>query len=187
MPACKNITITLQSQYDALLISERALANTQSEAHPHSAASVLIPNHLGSQFWICYSCPPPLNDTETRCYFFKLFLLSGTGEREQCVLSWGAGTREGWDGKVVFGLFEGLEDFDGRSGVEKKGFFFPTFTESGDQRGLFSIEVFQAKGKRREGVIFESVPVRETEDGGVRYALLKCRLMVRLWLMSITG
>lgn len=117
-----------------------------------------VPVLPGSQFWVCYRCPvPPFleegegeedHDEEDRvkyCYF----KLSVSG---QCVLSWGVGEKEQWRGKMMFGLFDGGRDFEGRRIVEKRGLFFPTPAAGPRKLGGqgFEVKIFRAKARRME-------------------------------------
>ncbi|RMY66138.1 hypothetical protein D0864_11910 [Hortaea werneckii] len=67
-------------------------------------AEVSIPIYASSQFWIVYACPRPLPGTrqeeeedgmQVRYYFFKLLV------RGQCIVSWGCGEQQGWQGKTI--------------------------------------------------------------------------------------
>lgn len=219
MPEYASFRVSLQSQYDAATIPEsssqvttvpapslRALhceSPALREQHPdktfddfqrgrqHTGVVVetTVPVLKGSQFWICYSCPPPPptapssdcsgeegdvvgeEEGESECarervryYYFKLFV-SG-----KCLLSWGVDEREYWKGKAIFGLFDGGRDFEGRRIVEKRGLFFPS--ESNGARGAtgegFEIRVFRAKARRRESSRYLGLGETLGAGGGVK-------------------
>jgi len=174
MPTHAGITISLQSQYDALTLPEHdvhittvspslsALANhtPKHNEHPdktfanhhHSPAATPIvtasvPAYPHSQFWLSYACaPPPLDvDGEEEAFAFYFFKLFVNGA---CILSWGIGARDQWKGKTVFGLFDGGRDFEGAKVVERRGLFFGAEAA----RGGFEVWVHRAKARRREGM-----------------------------------
>ena len=186
MPTHAGITISLQSQYDALTLPEHdvhittvspslsALANhtpTHNEHpdktfanHHHSPAATPIvtasvPAYPHSQFWLSYACaPPPLDDDgEEEAFAFYFFKLFVNGV---CILSWGVGARDQWKGKTVFGLFDGGRDFEGARVVERRGLFFGAEAA----RGGFEVWVHRAKARRREGV--KLVGVADVLGGG---------------------
>lgn len=135
------------------------------------AAEVYIPQYYGAQFWIHYQCsePPPefdiseqLKSTETRLYYFKLYL------RGKCVLSWGVGPEDRWAGKVSFGIYNSGTDFDGRRVLEKRGFFFKKEEGTPDSDHGFEIKVFRSKGRRREETRYEKWEKGVDGDCGLR-------------------
>lgn len=86
-------------------------------------------------------------------------------------ISWGVGAKEGWKGKTMFGLFKGSDDeaawsgYRGRSRVDKRGFWF---SGDGEKEGTFEVQVFRAKGRRRESRVFpELQKKREGKRGEV--------------------
>ncbi|KAI7200800.1 hypothetical protein KC343_g10340 [Hortaea werneckii] len=122
-------------------------------------AEVSIPIYASSQFWIVYACPRPLPGTrqeeeedgmQVRYYFFKLLV------RGQCIVSWGCGEQQGWQGKTMFGLFTSGSDFERRRVVEKMGFFFPSYFSEADDgsesadTAAFEVQVFRSWARRRE-------------------------------------
>ncbi len=170
MPTFREITITVQSQYDAETIPEDPLSsrasvsetgssnNLRQEETVHPAnlprtTEVSIPTYPSSQFWIRYSCRPPAgrlsSGDEVRYYYFKLIIAG------KCVVSWGIGEEEGWSGKTVYAPFTAGTDFEGKKVVEKRGLFFPN-APAGIGGGGFEIRVYRAKARRREGTRYES-------------------------------
>ncbi|KAI7545707.1 hypothetical protein KC331_g6056 [Hortaea werneckii] len=119
-------------------------------------ADVSIPIYACSQFWIVYACPTPFsairpeNDVQVRYFFFKLLV------RGQCIVSWGCGEEQGWQGKTMFGLVSSGSDFERRRVVEKMGFFFPPYSpEAYDGSDCadtvaFEVQVFRSWARRRE-------------------------------------
>ncbi|KAF2773770.1 hypothetical protein EJ03DRAFT_68719 [Teratosphaeria nubilosa] len=173
MPTLNDITVTLQSQYDALAIPEFAskdallndasptptrqyyVSDGEDEARASAIEPILptdkqsidayIPTYPSSQFWICYQCPGFQSDiVEGVGYYYFKFIVG-----DRCFLSWGSGAEDSWCGKTMFGLFDGGTDFEGRQMVERRGLFFAhDFYLAGDE--TFEIRVFRAKARRRE-------------------------------------
>ncbi len=164
MPSHHGIRISLHSQFDATPIPELIFASSPTaparEEYDHSTLTVLVPSKPSSQFWLEYVCPDPARHPaslhDTQFWFFKL------RTRGSCVLSWGVGADDDWRGKVVCGFFDAGIDEAGRAFVEKRGLFFPPVGALGDGEGPvgppaegFLVEVFRAKGRRREEVGYE--------------------------------
>jgi hypothetical protein len=165
MPTHNGITFTLQSQYDALSIPEYPSATAvlnpcsssrSSSEYADSVAEIpptspqlieaYIPVYPSSQFWLTYQCHEWRRQCpEARFLYFKLFM------QGRCILSWGVGKEEEWQGKTMFGLFDAGSDFEGRRVVERRGFFFGKTCEDGQ----FEIRVFRAKARRREKTVCE--------------------------------
>ncbi|KAK5135469.1 hypothetical protein LTR08_005257 [Meristemomyces frigidus] len=152
MPVFREVSMTLQSQYDALRILETAVPAAEVEASSASPSAaptasvveVSIPTYASSQFWLGYACLPPPVGGACRYYYFKLW------QQGSCVVSWGVGAEEGWGGKTMFGLFEGGTDFEGRRVVEKRAFFFPP--RGGEGRG-FEVRVYRSLARRRDKAV----------------------------------
>lgn len=190
MPTYRNISISLQSQYDALTIPEHALPSARvrppssllvpggghldcfsvaegivdiSDAN-RGVAEVGIPVYPCSQFWISYGCVPPFIDSECRYYYFKLYA------NGKCIVSWDVGEPDDWSGKVMFGLFDGGTDFEGRRVVEKRGFLFLTEKENAVDRvgGSFEIRVFRSKARRREKAVTEAFHEANFRGSGLK-------------------
>jgi hypothetical protein len=190
MPTYRDISINLKSQYDALTIPEftpplsvfatppRRLRTTESffsfsehkvshlENHlpgsfssprPSRITTVYVPIYPGSQFWIHYACP----EAEGRFYYFKLFV------RGQCVLSWGIGDEDGYQGRLAFGVYDGGEDFEGKKVLEKRAFFFPTADAGARKSGSFEIKVYRSHARKREAPKYEKFKMsgNEKENG----------------------
>ncbi|KAF2214589.1 hypothetical protein CERZMDRAFT_82557 [Cercospora zeae-maydis SCOH1-5] len=155
MPEQRGITISLQSQYDALSLPELLAPvspdresesvvppKSRHESDQTNVVEAYTPIYPGSQFWILFRCNQPVD--ETRYYYFKLFLDG------KCVLSWGCGENNAWSGRVGFGIFESSgDDLTGQPLVEKRAFVFPHTDDTG-QGGSFEIRVYRAAARKRQ-------------------------------------
>lgn len=196
MPTHRGIFVTLQSQFDALMIPEYPPSNQAPQDTGLSpplgpTIETEIPRYPGSRFWIVYSCLPPVlahisatdlwtpgrpasplhHDVEgqqVKYFYFKLYLV-GVSE---AVVSWGVEAGQGWEGKVGFGFFDAERDFQGKQVVEKRGLFFGLQTradvddESQERDEGFQLKVFRAKGRIRERVCYP--PCIASGSRGVR-------------------
>ncbi|KAI6825010.1 hypothetical protein KC340_g13962 [Hortaea werneckii] len=132
---------------------------------------VSIPIYASSQFWIVYACPEPFfgirpeNNVQVRYYFFKILV------RGQCIVSWGCGEEQGWQGKTMFGLVSSGSSFERRRVVEKMGFFFPPyFSEAydGPERAdtvAFEVQVFRSWARRRERTVMNGMLSNKEIEG----------------------
>ncbi|KAF2718301.1 hypothetical protein K431DRAFT_306202 [Polychaeton citri CBS 116435] len=158
MPSIGCITISLQSQYNGMRLSEYPATETllfgaqeaqgtfppfcPSERRSLPVFDALIETNSASQFWVNYTCQPPPEYSATRYYYFKLFV------RDTCLISWCTSAADQWSGKVMHGLFNGRTDFLGRQTVrEKRALQFPT---KGIHEGYFEIKVYRSNTRRRE-------------------------------------
>ncbi|KAL8955925.1 MAG: hypothetical protein Q9193_006388, partial [Seirophora villosa] len=117
MPAYRNITINLVSQFDILNIPEYAPPASLEDpfaAPPtpvdKSLVSCYIPIYPLSQFWLSYSISAP--HPPKALYYFKLFINGA------CVVSWGCGEENGFKGKTTYGLFDSGQRWMGEPGVD---------------------------------------------------------------------
>ena len=101
-------------------------------------------------------------NSEVKYYYFKA-LIGG-----QCVLSWGVGEKDGWRGKVSFGIFDGGTDFEGNSAVERRAFFFPRKHKGcGDVHGgMFDIRVYRSKARKREKLALQKFDEKASKGSG---------------------
>ncbi|KAK5682901.1 hypothetical protein LTR17_027310 [Elasticomyces elasticus] len=175
MPTFCGITVSLQSQYDALTIPEYPLTDEASPTPKlddrvdelKKTADVQIPIYQSSQFWLSYTCPPP-EDRSFRFYYFKLFI------KDRCLVSWGTGEEEDWSGKTVFALYDGGHDFERRRVVEKRGFFFPSRGITGiEEQEMFEVRVFRSIARKREKGVIESFERAAFKDAGFYGGLTK--------------
>ena len=99
---------------------------------------------------------------EVKYYYFKAFV----GGR--CVLSWGVGEKDGWRGKVSFGIFDGGADFEGNNIVERRAFFFPRKHKGCEDvhGGKFDIRVYRSKARKREQLALQKFDERAGKGGG---------------------
>lgn len=175
MPTYRDISITLQSQYDARTIPEYPPLNSSATSSPDKSvppgssifslppskvAEVYIPNYASSQLWIEYSCPFPGQRSETKYYYFKLFV------KGRCLLSWGVGDQDSWAGKVAWGIFDGGSDFEGKKLVEKRAFFFPSDEVVQREENGFEIKVFRAKARKKENFSMDRLRSKRDADPG---------------------
>lgn len=175
MPTYRGISISLQSQYDALTIPEfppppastpatppkrryrdgRSTSSFSSPTPPRIAV-VYVPIYSGSQFWINYACPAI--DENTKFFYFKLFV------KGRCLLSWGVGKEEHLSGRVTFAIFDGGTDFRGKRVLEKRSFFFQNAGAGQGKGGNFEIRVFRSKARKGEPARFEKFELGEDND-----------------------
>jgi hypothetical protein len=158
MPTYRGITLTLHSQFDILPLPEYAippgspLTTTEDADLPH----VLAPFLPGSHFWLSYAIAPPVPASQ-----FFLFKMRINGKK---VVSWCAGSEEGYEGKVVCGLFEGGDG----SWVERRAFRFAIDGCEGESGGCIEVNVHRASGRRRVPRRMESwCEGEEGEHGGI--------------------
>lgn len=99
---------------------------------------------------------------EVKYYYFKVFI----GGR--CVSSWGVGGKDGWRGKVSFGIFNGGTDFEGNDTVERKAFFFPRKHRGcrDVHGGQFDIRVYRSKARKREPLTLPKYEDKASKGGG---------------------
>lgn len=139
---------------------------------------VHVPTYPNSQFWLSYFVVPhmlqltnsslPSQDAETatdkvKYVYFKLILPSPSptnaapGVDDNTTISWGVGAKDGWKGKTMFGLFKSTNKelawslYPGRDRVDKCGFWF---SRDETNEGTFDLQVFRARGRRRESRFF---------------------------------
>jgi hypothetical protein len=139
MPTYRGITLTLHSQFDILPLPEYALppASPLTIAGDADVPHILTPFLPGSHFWLSYTIAPPVPTSQ-----FFLFKLSINGKK---LVSWCAGGEEGYEGKVVCGLFEGGNGV----WVERRAFRFAMDGGREDGGGCIEVDVHRAGGRRR--------------------------------------
>ncbi|KXT17916.1 hypothetical protein AC579_5905 [Pseudocercospora musae] len=175
MPSYRGIHVSLQSQYDALVLpeysppatissQERSEETAKAATDSNHVAEVYVPMYAGSQFWILYNCPrpevaSPQEDT-VKFYYFKL-VING-----KVVLSWSCGGENNFSGRTNFGLY-GREVEGYGTVVEKRGFFFPAGKDV-DRKGMiadsFEVRVYRAKGRRRVEPIYEQCTTTDSKS-----------------------
>ncbi|KXS95628.1 hypothetical protein AC578_3563 [Pseudocercospora eumusae] len=171
MPSYRGIHVSLQSQYDALVLPEYAPPaavpaeqTAKAATDSNQVAEAYVPMYAGSQFWILYNCPrpevaSPPEDT-TKFYYFKLAV------NGKVVLSWGCGAENNFSGRTNFGLY-GREVQGYGTVVEKRGFFCPAGKDV-DRKGMiadsFEIRVFRAKGRRRVEPSYEQCTTTDSKS-----------------------
>lgn len=153
MPAYRNITINLVSQFDILNIPEYAPPAALDD--PFSAPPALVDNSLVScyipiyplsHFWLSYSISAP--HPPKALYYFKLFIDGA------CVVSWGCGEENGFKGKTMYGLYDSGERWMGKPGIDARVFGFAS--EDGTQHPMnktlgqvMEVRVYRSRGRKR--------------------------------------
>ncbi|KAL8899993.1 MAG: hypothetical protein Q9207_005911 [Kuettlingeria erythrocarpa] len=153
MPAYRNITINLVSQFDILNIPEYAFPATLED--PFSAppavadkalVSCYVPIYPLSQFWFSYSISAP--HPPKALYYFKLFI-NGT-----CVVSWGCGEENEFKGKTMYGFYDAGERWKGQPEVDVRAFTFASDNSTqhplNDTLGqAMEVRVYRSRGRKR--------------------------------------
>ena len=156
MPTYRGIRLTLHSQFDILPLPEYTLPpdSPLTATEDAEVPGVLTPFLPGSHFWLSYAIAPPVPASQ-----FFLFKMRVDGKK---VVSWCAGGEEGYEGKVVCGLFEG----DDGAWVERRAFRFAMGGGGEDERGCIEVDVHRAGGRRRVARRVE--PWYESDSGDYR-------------------
>ncbi|KAL9603283.1 MAG: hypothetical protein Q9219_001306 [cf. Caloplaca sp. 3 TL-2023] len=153
MPAYRNITINLVSQFDILNIPEYeppAAVDDPFTTSPtlinNSLVSCYVPIYPLSQFWLSYSVAAP--HPPKALYYFKLFINGAP------VVSWGCGEENGFKGKTMYGLYDSGERWMGEPGVEARVFNFTSESTTthplNDSLGqAMEVRVYRARGRKR--------------------------------------
>ena len=172
MPTYRNITVSLISQFDVLLIPEYAppsQSSTPSEnaslapeadlIHPTlPIVTVYIPTYPSSTFWLSYciqtSSPTLHRWPAVPFYYFKLFV------NGRHIVSWGCGTEDEFKGKTMFGIFRSQ---DGAGALERRVL---AFGEEEDE-GIVELKVYRARARGRVRIEEDTVPLLGENDGSV--------------------
>lgn len=153
MPAYRNITINLVSQFDILNIPEYAPPAPLDDpfsAPPaladKSLVSCYIPIYPLSQFWLSYSISAP--HPPKALYYFKLFINGA------CVVSWGCGEENGFKGKTTYGLFDSGDRWMGEPAVDVRAFTFACgastrYAMHGIPGQMMEVRVYRSRGRKR--------------------------------------
>ncbi|KAL8948065.1 MAG: hypothetical protein Q9222_005718 [Ikaeria aurantiellina] len=152
MPAYRNITINLVSQFDILNIPEYAPPATPNDPFtaPHALSdtalvSCYVPTYPLSQFWFSYSISAP--HPPKALYYFKLFINGA------CAVSWGCGEDNDFKGRTMYGLYDSGERWQGETGVAVRAFGFASDTTqhslSDAHRQVMEVKVYRARGRKR--------------------------------------
>jgi len=155
MPTYRSITTSIISQHGIFSLPEYpppAVPNDPFSTLPtlcdqeRGLVSVYIPTYPSSQFWIRYSIAPPY--PPRALYYFKLFL------KGNCVLSWGCGEEDGYEGRTMFGLYDSGDCWMGETGVERRILCFGRGVKLGedtavDPDDVMEIRIYRAKGRMR--------------------------------------
>ncbi|KAL8735478.1 MAG: hypothetical protein Q9181_002800 [Wetmoreana brouardii] len=159
MPVYRNITINLVSQFDILNIPEYALPETSHDPFSEAPAlvdkslvSCYIPIYPLSQFWFSYSIAAP--HPPKALYFFKLFINGA------CVVSWGCGEGNDFNGRTMYGLYYSGERWMGEPGVDVMGFSFASDATTQDSTSnilgrAMEVRVYRARSRKRITPVLE--------------------------------
>ncbi|KAL8831549.1 MAG: hypothetical protein Q9170_005249 [Blastenia crenularia] len=171
MPAYRNITISLVSQFDILNIPEYAPPALDD---PFSASPALVDNSLVScyvpiyplsQFWLSYSISAP--HPPKALYYFKLFIDGA------CVVSWGCGEENGFKGKTMYGLYDSGERWMGEPGIDARVFGFADEATAhrpmnNSLAQVIEVRVYRARGRKRTRPMLEDFKVVMARSGNQR-------------------
>ena len=155
MPTYRSITTSVISQHGIFSLPEYpppTVPNDPFSTLPtlcdqdRALVSVYIPAYPSSQFWVRYSIAPPY--PPKALYYFKLFL-KGT-----CVISWGCGEEDGYEGRTMFGLYDSGDCWMGETGIERRVLCFGRGAKPGenvavDSKDVMEIKIYRAKGRMR--------------------------------------
>lgn len=168
--------------------SASSTSNKDVQKALSSVEEVFVPIYTNSQFWLSYLIVPNLllpphptssqeivsSDDIKYVYFKLIFPNSSKTAKNKCthggnnddkrVISWGVGAKDGWKGKTMFGLFKDRKGLNGRLHVDKRGFWF---AEDGEREGMFEVQVFRARGRRRDNRVFPEMQARKREGNEV--------------------
>ncbi|KAL8748312.1 MAG: hypothetical protein Q9184_007406 [Pyrenodesmia sp. 2 TL-2023] len=159
MPAYRNITINLVSQFDILNIPEYAIPAILEDpfsAPPaladKSLVSCYVPIYPLSQFWFSYSISAP--HPPKALYYFKLFINGA------CVVSWGCGEENGFKGKTMYGLYDSGERWMEVPEVDVRAFSFAS--DASTQHPMndtlsqaMEVRVYRSRGRKRIRLVLE--------------------------------
>ena len=146
MPLFRGITITIHTPFALDGLPETPLPPLVSSARigeeENKYASVFVPAHPQSLFWLSYSAEPPVDDT---FLVFKLFI------NRQHVVTWSCDGEQDWRGKVQFALFEKPQDalIQGGACMEKRVLQFGDVSPGHDEDRCVEVRVLRASAKKR--------------------------------------
>lgn len=153
MPSFRGITVSLHTPFAIDGLPETPLpppSPTSLLEGGNKNASVFIPAHAQSLFWISYAAEAPVDDT---FFVFKLFI------NRQHVVTWNCDDSHNWRGKVQFALSKpgDGEEIRGGAGMEKRVLQFGDIGPDHDEDRCVEVRVLRANAESR-------VP-RELESG----------------------
>ncbi|KIW01117.1 uncharacterized protein PV09_07405 [Verruconis gallopava] len=144
MPICRGISVTILTPFalDGLpetVVHTRTLSKSAED--DGKFASVFIPAHAQSLFWLSYSVEAPSHDA---FLVFSLFIQS------HHIVTWSCDADEDWRGKVQFTLFKkDVNDVVGGAGMEKRVFQFGDVLPAHDEERCIEVRVCRANKKLR--------------------------------------
>ncbi|KAL8920726.1 MAG: hypothetical protein Q9208_006056 [Pyrenodesmia sp. 3 TL-2023] len=169
MPAYRNITINLVSQFDILNIPEYALPatledpfSTPSAVADKSLVSCYVPIYPLSQFWLSYSISAP--HPPKALYYFKFFVNGA------CVVSWGCGEENGFKGKTMYGLYDSGERWMGEPEVDVRAFSFASDASTQNPMNdtlsqAMEVRVYRSRGRKRIRPVVENFKAVTARSG----------------------
>jgi hypothetical protein len=147
MPLFRAITVTIHTPFAIDGLPETpltALRTTKTVAEEENkCASVFVPAHPQSLFWLSYSAESPAD--ERSFFVFKLFI------NRQHVVSWCCDEGQTWKGKVQFALYKRSREDDivGGKGMEKRVLQFGNVGPGHDEDRCVEVRAYRANAKVR--------------------------------------
>jgi hypothetical protein len=158
MPCLRNITVGLVSALGVQEIPELVqdvpsllggiedpFSPTPTTAnyinHDAHRVSVFVPTYPNSQFWLQYDVDP--SEDTAILYYFNLFVNGA------CVVSWGCGEEDNFEGKTMYGLFKGKDGFN-----ERRVMTFTSERELNPRmrpavNDVIEVQAFRARARKR--------------------------------------
>lgn len=146
MPLFRGITVSIHTPFAIDGLPETPLpalsTSTPIVEEDNKFASVFVPAHPQSLFWLSYSAESPIYES---FFVFKLFI------NRQHVVTWSCDEDQEWRGKVQFALFRKSEDDDihGGAGMEKRALKFGDIQPGHDEDRCVEVRVLRARAKSR--------------------------------------
>lgn len=146
MPLFRGITVTIHTPFAIDGLPETPLPALQGPSpiveEENKYASVFVPAHAQSLFWLSYFVEPPIDET---FFVFKLFI------NKEHIVTWGCDKDENWAGKVQFALFKQSEGDGllGGAGMEKRALQFGDISPGHDEDRSVEVRVLRATAKSR--------------------------------------
>lgn len=146
MPHLHGAIVTLHTPLALEGLPETVLTSTTKHGSVNedvsNCASVIVPTHVQSLFWLSYSTEASSDDT---FYVFKLLV------NQEHIVTWCCGEKQQWKGKVQFTLLsksshDRLRHYEG---MEKRAFQFSNSMPDDDERRCVEVRMYRAKTKIR--------------------------------------
>ena len=145
MPLFRGITLSIHTPFAIDGLQETPLPPLNVACiteEDNKFASVFVPAHPQSLFWLSYAVEPPVDET---FLVFKLFI------NRQHVVTWKCDEDDDWRGKVQFALFRKSNDdgIQGGAGMEKRVLQFGDVGPGHDEDRSVEVQVLRASAKER--------------------------------------